>query len=363
MTSVAPTRPAGRRRLVFALAAVSIALALSFLTLLCVDIYLHGKFEKSAGFNVWGYRGPVAGRKSADEYRVVVLGGSAAYGYGTTWDEAAPAVLERQFEGQRIGPFHRVRVINLGYNNEGAYSFAVTLKDYASLNYDLACLYEGYNDLTGDSRAPNVSVFRHESPLFRLTGYLPIFPIVFKEKAAALVHGDAGALYRDADKTIFHASIAARAAAGVLDATAAVGQSLERQLGKVAAEPIRGVDVDQATGCKTPWQQYCRSVQLAVELALRSGKQVIVGTQPYAALSDGVRARHIEQQAEMAGMLARHFGKDRRVKYVNLGPLIDLRDTTLSFDRMHLTVEGNRRLGVALKEPVLEMIQRRAGRT
>ena len=363
MSTAASGPPPRRRRLLFALAAVSIALSLSLVTLLAVDVYLHGKFEKSAGFNIWGYRGRPAGRKPSDEYRVVVLGGSSAYGYGTNAVEAVPAVLEQQLAGRRVGRYNRVRVVNLGYNNEGAYSFAVTLKDYASLNYDIACLYEGYNDLMGDSRAPNVSVFRHESPVFRLTGYLPIFPIVFKEKAAALAHGDAGALYRDPDKTVFRAGIAARAAAGVLDATASVGQSLERQLGKLAAEPLRVVEVDQSTGCKTPWQQYCRSVQLAADYALQSGRQVLVVTQPYAAWTEPVRARHVEQQAEMAAMLARRFGQDRRVLYVNLGPLIDLRDATLSFDRMHLTVEGNRRLAAALTQPVLEMIQRRSSGT
>ena len=38
------------------------------------------------------------------------------------------------------------------------------MKDYAYLKYDLALLYEGYNDLMGDPNGPNLSVFRHESP-------------------------------------------------------------------------------------------------------------------------------------------------------------------------------------------------------
>jgi hypothetical protein len=54
VTSAAPARLSGRRRVIFALAAVSIALVLPFLTVLGVDIYLHGKFQTSAGFNVWG---------------------------------------------------------------------------------------------------------------------------------------------------------------------------------------------------------------------------------------------------------------------------------------------------------------------
>lgn len=350
-----------RRRVAYALTAAAIAVGMSLLALLAIDVYLHGKFEKSAGFNIWGYRGPAVGRKAAGEYRIAVLGGSAAYGYGTTWDEAIPAALERQLSGRPAGPVRRFTVVNLGYNNEGAYSFKPTLEDYASLHYDLACLYEGYNDLIGDPAAPNVAVFRHDSPVFRLTGYMPIFPIVFKEKAAALAHGDAGALYRAPDKTVFHASVAARAAAGVLDATASVGQSLERQLGKVAVEPPHVVDVDQSTGCKTPWQQYCRSTLKAVDYALQSGARVLVATQPYAMVSPYVRQRHVEQQAEMAAMLQRRFGGDARVAYVNLGPLIDLGDPSLSFDHMHLTPAGNLRVAAALVDPVLKLAAERSG--
>jgi hypothetical protein len=121
----------------------------------------------------------------------------------------------------------------------------------------------------------------------------------------------------------------------------------------VAAEPPHRVEIDESTGCKTPWQQYCRSVQQAVDYALRSGVQVIVATQPFSVVSPYVHQRHIEQQAEMAAMLDRHYGKDSRVVYVNLGSLVDLRDPSLSFDQMHLTPAGNARIAQALVEPVL----------
>jgi hypothetical protein len=160
---------------------------------------------------------------------------------------------------------------------------------------------------------------------------------------------------------VFHASAAARAAAGMLDATAAIGEALERQLGRITPEPARGVAVDAATGCKAPWQQYCRSIQDAVEYALRSGKQVLVATQPYLGVTDHVRQRHIEQQSEMAAMLARRFGTNPRVAYVNLGTTVDLHDPSLSFDRMHLTVEGNRRVAQALVAPVLALAASRDG--
>src|SRR5665213_2251241 len=117
-----------QRRWIFAAVAVAIAIGVSTATLLAVDVYLHGRYERSAGFNVWGYRGDAVGKKQPDEYRVVVLGGSAAYGYGVSADEAFPAVLERLLQA-RTASAH-FTVVNLAYNNEGAYSFKTPLQDY-----------------------------------------------------------------------------------------------------------------------------------------------------------------------------------------------------------------------------------------
>jgi hypothetical protein len=360
-------RPSGmtigrRRRIAFALAAMAGSTLAVFITLLIVDIYLHGKYQTSAGFNVWGYRGPTVGRKGKTEYRIVMVGGSSAYGYGVKWDQAIPARLEQYLT--KAAPAGRTfKVINLGYNNEGAYSFAVTLKDYDYLDYDLVCLYEGYNDLIGDPRAPNVSVFRHESPVFRLTGYLPIFPIVFKEKAAAMLSGgDPGALYRSESKTVFHPGAAATVAAGALRTVGEVGQSLERQLGRVSVEAKPHIDAPDATGCKYPWGQYCRSVANAITLTLERNRQVLFITQPHD-LGPSLHLRHMEQQREAAAMVARMFGREPRVHYVNLGEAIDLADPALSFDHMHLTAEGNRRIAERLVAPVADMASRRAAGT
>lgn len=343
-----------KRRAIFALAAVTIAFALSFLVLLSIDIFLHGRFEKSAGFNIWGYRGPAVPKKKQGEYRVVVLGGSSAYGYGVTWDRAMPAALERKLDEVTV-PRKRFTVINLGYNNEGAYSFAPTLQDYLWLRYDLACLYEGYNDVMGDPRSPNLSVFRHESPVFRLTGYLPIFPMIFKEKAAAILHGgDIGAAYHDS-KTVFRPGLAARATAGALNAAAGIGASFERQLGRVSVEAHHEITDVASTGCKYPWQEYCRSMLVAIEFALQHNTQVLIVTQPYDSRTTYVNLRHREQQREMAAMLSRRFAGDPRVRYLNFGERVDLTNPALSFDRMHLTADGNERLAGGLVQPVLEM--------
>src|SRR5262249_4425589 len=148
-----------------------------------MDLWLHARYARWLGYNVWGYRGPVVAHKRPEEYRVVLLGGSVAYGYAVSPAETISTYLERDLRA--AGRVRTFSVVNLAYNAEGAYSFAFTLRDYTYLRYDLAILFEGYNDLRDDPR--NTSVFRHESPVFRLTGYMPIFPLIFREKAASML--------------------------------------------------------------------------------------------------------------------------------------------------------------------------------
>src|SRR6185295_927703 len=128
------------KRIGFAAGAVTVAVVLTLAGLLAADMYMHERAGRSAGLNVWGYRGPVVPRKQPGEVRVVVLGGSTVFGYGLTWDQAFPALLEQTLNGQSSGR-PRFRVINLGYNSEGAFSFRYTLEDYAYLRPDIVCLY------------------------------------------------------------------------------------------------------------------------------------------------------------------------------------------------------------------------------
>lgn len=347
----------GRKRLLFALVAIGLAFAIVGGGLLAVDIYLHGKFQKSAGFNIWGYRGPAVGKKKTGEFRVVMSGGSSAYGYGANWDEAIPAQLERKLAGKPGLP--PISVVNLGYNNEGAYSFKFTLEDYLWLDYDMAMLYEGYNDIMNDESQPNVQVFRHQSPVYRLTGYLPIFPIIFREKAASmLTNGDIGSAYSKDEKTVFHPGVAARGAAGALNAVAGVSQALERQLDHVSASPEGTIVVDPSTGCRSPWQTYCQSVFAAVTFARSHDKRVLVVGQPHFPPQHARYQRHLTQQQEVAGMLQRKFGADTGVSYIDLGNVVDLTDPSKSFDGMHLTPPGNTLVADALIEPVAALVMK-----
>lgn len=335
------------KRVGFAIAAVMLSAIVMTGMLVGVDLYLHKRYEGTAGYNMWGYRGPIVKRKQPGEQRIVVLGASTALGYGVPPDKSIPAYLERKLNDARRragrGP---VTVVNLAWNMEGAYSFKYTLHDYEYLDYDIAVLYEGYSELDG----PNMRVFRHQSPIFRLTGYLPILPLILQEKAMALRYGgNLEAAYRG-EKTVFRPNLAERASAEALETAVKIGRSLERQLGRLSNDMKPSTPAVSAAGCGEPWAHYCREVREAVDYALSRGKHVVVVTQPY--ISD----RHVKQQQAMAGMLREWFKDHPRVHYVNLGRTVDLRDRTIAYDGVHLVPAGNERIAEGLIPSILEIL-------
>src|SRR4030095_158323 len=106
--------------------------------------------------------------------------------------------------------------------------------------FDIVCLYEGYNDLLGDQR-PNIDLVRHESIVFRLTGYFPVLPLVVKEKLMALRAGTVDAAYEDdraklRERAVFHPNVAQRTSAAALKAGSDLAQALGRQLERLADE-------------------------------------------------------------------------------------------------------------------------------
>jgi hypothetical protein len=340
-----------RKLFVFGLAAMSLSLLAAGIVVMGVDLYLHHRAERSAGLNRWGYRGPVVPAKAPGELRVVMLGGSTVFGYGGPWHESAPALLEQMLAAKHPG--RAIRVINLGFNNEGAFAFLPTLQDYRYLDYDIVCLYEGYNDLMGDA-GPNRAVFRHNSPVFRLTGYFPILPLVLQEKALVLRNGgnlEAG--YRpENNKTVFRPGVGARMSATALDAANAVGDALGKQVGRLAA--TRPPDSPPATTCAAPWTHYCASVIRAAEYARAVAAKVLVVGQPLG-VDPAVRRTQVDQQSNLTAALRNRFNADTAVAYADLGHAVDLSDRNYSFDKMHLGLDGNRVIAQALVAPIEQL--------
>jgi lysophospholipase L1-like esterase len=319
------------RRLLFGAVAIALAVTIAGAGLLAADVYLHHKYESVSAFNVWGYRGPAVPVKQAGERRVVVLGGSAAFGYGVTWNQAFPYLLEERLNA--AGGATRYRVVNLAFNNESAASFAPTLEDYQYLDYDVAILYEGYNDLL---ERPPATSFRRQSTVFTATGYLPILPMILREKYFDLRYqGDIAQGYRSGSaQTAFRPS-----------GDAAVATALASQVGSLTP----GVTITPA-GCRGRWSTYCRTVITAVSHARKQGVRVVVASQPH------VSDLHVEQQAALGNAIQQRFAVDDGVRYLDLGRTVDLHDQSLAFDGMHLTVAGNRVIAEAFVQPVLALL-------
>jgi hypothetical protein len=328
-----------RRRVAFALSAIVLSIAACVATLLAVDVWLHWKFELSAGLNVWGYRGAAVGRKRPHEIRVVVLGGSTVLNFGQSaadsFSSQAQTLLNRA-----ASPPTTYSVVNLGSNNVGAYTFRNTLDDYKYLDADIVCFYEGYNDI-GD----NLRVGRRESIVFRLTGYSPILPIVIGEKVQLLRYGDVRGPRADG-AVVFRPGLKNRTAAQVLEASKAISDALERHLSD-AGDTTGIVASSPSFGCSRRWAFYCSNMAAGIDHARELGKTVIVATQPYG------NYEHREQQEELRQLLARRYGPDARVRYANFGDVVNLLDPKLSWDGMHLTPDGNARIAEALAPAVL----------
>jgi lysophospholipase L1-like esterase len=344
-----------RRKLLFMAAAFTAVAAVTALVLLALDVYVHHRVQYEAGVNVWGYRGDPVGKKKPGETRIIVLGGSTAFGYGLRWNESWPYYLEQKINGARPGgPVSPVSVVNLGIPTDSAQTFVSTLDSYAYLHADIAMFYEGYNDLGLDVNPPknttNPAVshylaWRYQSPIFRWTGYFPILPLVLNEKAQMMLHGRTGA----DDRVAFRPDLAARTTAAAMRSAADLGVAIERELGTLTGTEKPKSDAVEA-GCGH-WERYCGAVAAAVQHALAQHQLAIVITQPY------VSDLHIEQQQALAGMMARRFGSDRRVRYVNLGRVVDMRDRSVNYDGLHLVAKGNESLADALLQAALDFVR------
>jgi hypothetical protein len=328
------------KRAVFALVAMTGSFAIMLAIALGADLYAHSKVERSAGLNRHGYRGPVVGRKSPGETRIVMLGGSTVFGFDMEVEDALPAQLDREL--RKVEP--NARVINLGFHQEGAISFVPTLRSYAFLDYDIVLLYEGYNDILGDA-APNTAQRRHASPVFRAVGYYPVLPLVLREKAGFL---------RTGSGPTFTPGLANRTSASAMEASSAIAEALGRQLDRL----VDPVEVGHSgPGCGAPWSHYCNSVAAAVRLARSQDKLVLVIGQPRFAY--GEAERHASQQRALAEMMARDFSADRGVRYIDLFDAVDLADNTITFDGLHLHRAANGIVAGKLVDPVRQLVAMR----
>ena len=227
-----------------------------------------------------------------------------------------------------------IKTLNLGFNGDGAYSLKYTLKDYQYLDYDAVVLYTGYNDL-GEQ---NFYVFRHRTPVFGWTGYLPLLPAFTVDKLTVWKRK----LLGQSDRAIFEPQDLARSEPPA---------SLSKQVGTTSSRNQENAAIPSTLTTPRAWQFYCDQVYQAAQMEIQDGKRVLIVTEPY--ISD----RHVAQQQALENMIRIRFSNQPHLHYLNLGRTIDLGDKSLCWDGMHLTEEGNRRIAAALGRPVLDLLQ------
>jgi hypothetical protein len=279
-------------RLIRVAAALSlIALGVALLTAL--DVTLHRRVEEGSGLNIRGYRGAVAKQKTPGEIRVVVLGGSTAF--GQAFAGSIPLFLQDYLNNPRlrqgagyllVGP---ISVVNLATPYDRPPSFQQTLWDYDHLRYDVVCLYLGHDDPR--PRGATVSGWRRQSMVFRISGYLPILP------------------------------------------------SLVPWPGRVEAfaPDDRGGDLG--------------AIDAVIDDLLTRGKKVMVATHPFVSGEESRR-----QDAAVAHLVSR-FGQHPGFAYLDLRRTVEPQADLIESDRVHATPLGNSRIAESLSQSMFRLLK------
>ena len=150
---------------------------------------------QTININNLGFRGQeFSSQKPDDTYRIFFLGGSTAFGYGSTSDETAiPGYLQTMYDARDL-PFE-VEVINAGVNAVTSYTEYNMIK-YRLLDMepDLFIIYDGWNDAVKHPDNPDIpteSYLRIISGELTLDEYIDEYESRIKEGRAAF-----GDLYR-----------------------------------------------------------------------------------------------------------------------------------------------------------------------
>lgn len=305
---------------------------------LIVDLYYHQKYLNIAGLNYKGYRNKVAGPKEKDELRIAMVGGSSIFGYGMKYYDAVPERLQVALQAYcgSLDSYKKISVFNLAYNGEGAYAFYYNLKDFFWLDYDCAIIYSCYNDLG----LVNTMAYRHNTPLFRVFGYMPILPLLIKEKIMFVIgKGNLDEGYRKS-RIIFNKEEKSSFDDNSLQKALSGYNKPENFMERI--KKSENIDFEPATLKKDKWSWFKYFIKKAVDFCLQKNKKVIVITAPY--LND----EHIRQQAVLREMLSQTYHENKNILYINLGEAFSTKDRVLFPDRMHFSPKGAQLMAEAI---------------
>jgi hypothetical protein len=281
------------------------------------DVALHRASEFEYGLNQHGYRGGVARVKTADETRIVLVGGAAVFTPHVRHEHSTAKVLSnyllqrwRWITAQK--PFRKTTVVDLSLPNETAAQLGETLRQYDKLAPDVVVIITGHNDLPGVTLAPGG---RRDSVIFRSFGYLPVL-----------------------SSRLMQQPVVPRA------------PEVPTSVSWIDAHRGTANDALQPGRCEPPWSDYCEAVADAIDYSLSRGRRVLVASEPY------VSREHYAQQRALAGMLADRFASNPNVFYRDLGWIVDPLDATFANDGSTLNARGIEAFADGLATSLLQVV-------
>lgn len=156
------------------------ALAIAGLLTVALDQYAHKRVERLGGVNSRGYRGTVVRARAEREARIAVVGGDFAFGWGMAEAETTAGYLRTMLATalNKSGEAATVVTsINLGAHGLPAEDYPARIEQFGDLAPDVWCVYVDLEDSHAGSVMPPF-----DSGVTRLTGYVPMLPIVIEEK-------------------------------------------------------------------------------------------------------------------------------------------------------------------------------------
>ena len=112
-----------------------------------IILYEPNQHYPTTNINSYGMRGPEISKEKADDvYRVMFIGGSTAFGSGSTSDETTiPGYLQQKFNNENLDK--KIEVINAGISGYYSLTEIFYIKNFLlEFEPDLLIVYDGIND-------------------------------------------------------------------------------------------------------------------------------------------------------------------------------------------------------------------------
>jgi lysophospholipase L1-like esterase len=308
------------------------------------DLYLHKKYESTFGLNTSGYRGTVLHEKKFNEYRIAALGGSTTFGYGVNTNQSWPFLLESNLNSSNkmLMNGKNYRVVNLGYNNEGAFAYEYNLREFNYLNFDAVIFFTGVNDLGPE----NLTVFRN-NPIFNIFGYFPLLPIVLFEKAKIIGSNENIAdayLGQNQQNSNFLQNKIAQLMLYLSDNYQKISPKIDSDYQENSSDQNYDTRLvfDE---CGEIWLEYCGNILSAIKYAKKMGLRIFVISEPN-------RGKNSQSQKKAINKLINKYNSkwSQQIVWLDYTGFLNLQSDKISFDKMHLTPTGNKMLAEQISQ-------------